>query len=106
MWGARVATATSYSGAFGPFVDQWCSRSPMRNATSAPPCTARLPPSQKSFWTSTTSSARFMSVRLATQRQPREDVLDHRVPHRPLVVAGPEVPLHVETGGRRLLHEP
>src|SRR5680860_1312896 len=40
---------------------QWCRSAPILNATSAPPSTARLPPSQKSFWTSTTISARLMS---------------------------------------------
>src|SRR4051794_34877128 len=34
-------------------------------ATAAPPATARLPPSQKSFCTSTTISARVMALLLA-----------------------------------------
>ena len=42
------------------FVDQWCRISAMSCATLAPPLTGSDPPSQKSFWTSTTISARFM----------------------------------------------
>src|SRR4051812_22194101 len=42
-------------------------------ATSAPPATARLPPSQKSFWTSTTISARVMAGLLS---------LGHGLQHR------------------------
>src|SRR4051794_21199301 len=52
MWWSRVATTWSYRAV------RTCSV--MAAATAAPPATARLPPSQKSFWTSTTISARLM----------------------------------------------
>src|SRR3954468_12541972 len=44
----------------------WCASrySLISPASSAPPVTAREPPSQKSFWTSTMSNARDISVLL------------------------------------------
>src|SRR5688500_5213813 len=54
MWWSRVATTCAYSPAA---VRMW---SLMAAATAAPPATARLPPSQKSFCTSTTISARLI----------------------------------------------
>ena len=51
MWWSRVATAWSYPPAAR------CAE--MARATSVPPATANEPPSQKSFWTSTTITARI-----------------------------------------------
>src|SRR5690606_28099715 len=47
------------TAAYSPW---WAARwALIRRATSVPPATPREPPSTKSFWTSTTSSARLMS---------------------------------------------
>ena len=48
-------------------------RALIADATAAPPATARLPPSQKSFCTSTTTRARVIAVRSS---------LGHRLEHR------------------------
>ena len=61
MWWSLVATTTSYAGALGSRRVQWCNSSAMSLATRAPPATGSEPPSQKSFCTSTTISARFMT---------------------------------------------
>src|ERR687893_315466 len=81
----------------------------MPAATAAPPSTARLPPSQKSFCTSTTISARLMGVEAsppsAPERQPGQHVADRRVPQPPLVLAGAEVDVDVDAGRRGLVDE-
>src|SRR4051794_37316807 len=76
MWWSLVATTTSYAGALGSWRVQWCSSAAMSLATWAPPVTGREPPSQKSFCTSTTISARFMRGRLLVALEAR---LDHRL---------------------------
>src|SRR3546814_5308976 len=48
-------------GASAALLDHAWSSAPTSCATCAPPATASDPPSQKSFWTSTTISARVMS---------------------------------------------
>src|SRR5215831_2910941 len=55
MWSQR-------GGCCGPSGSGLASRAEMPAATEAPPDTANEPPSQKSFWTSTISSARVMST--------------------------------------------
>ncbi len=62
-WWSLVATTTSYDGAWSSWRVQWWSSSPMSLATRAPPSTGSDPPSQKSFCTSTTTSARVMGPR-------------------------------------------
>src|ERR1700712_545923 len=76
MWWSLVATTTSYAGALGSLRVQWWSNAEMSLATWAPPVTGSDPPSQKSFWTSTTMRACFMGRRLLVALEAR---LDHRV---------------------------
>src|SRR3954471_6074183 len=74
-WWSRVATTWAYPATLA------CAL--IARATAVPPATARLPPSQKSFWTSTITRARLMTPsclpsgldrlqhRLAAHQRPR-----------------------------------
>src|SRR3954469_595045 len=106
-WWSLVATTCAYSGASRPRPLHRCSSSEMSCAACAPPVTGSEPPSQKSFCTSTTISARFMLARLAARRRPgdpprsaahvhgRDDrvALRQRAGRHGQLGAGEEVPL-------------
>src|SRR5687768_14822107 len=100
MWWSRVATTCAYSP---PAVRMW----PLiADATAAPPATARLPPSQKSFWTSTTSSARvigrFLSCGHRLQRRlPPGECPGLRRQRRPCpLVVRPRLGQSLDRGGK------
>ena len=78
MWWSLVATTWSYVGASGVLRRPGRSSAPMSAATRAPPGTGSEPPSQKSFCTSVTISARFMLAGYRSLVDGRDDRLAPR----------------------------
>src|SRR6201992_1860548 len=96
MWKSLVATTCAYWEAFATY-------SLMAWATAAPPLTASEPPSQKSFWTSTTISAR-MGLTVSSGHWRRDESAGLLASHRPLPAAHPaRRPVRLRSRPRRRL---